>query len=183
MQQKSSKKLQISDNFSNFSERLAKVLSQSPQAVIAKRLNVSQNTISAWLRGDIPKQFGVLFGLAKEFDVDLNWLITGKSSPIDASLKEKCQLAINRLAPYIWAEIRRVQAEQEVLRKELKELESLRLKEDYTVIPRLEEIRDKMQNNQLYIKVTYNNLNDVCKLANITKDNEVTENENSMPKL
>jgi len=81
------------ENLKNFSDRLKTVLNGLSQTDVAQRIDVSQNTISCWLRGDLPQQFNSLCRLAVEFNIDLNWLLLGNSS-------ESAKKAIRALKPF-----------------------------------------------------------------------------------
>lgn len=63
-----------------FAKRLRDTIDRRPQVYISKRIGISQNTLSNWMRGNIPQSIEVLAQLSKELDVDLNWLITGKET-------------------------------------------------------------------------------------------------------
>jgi len=84
-------------NSENFSKRFEQVLDGRSQSIVASKLNVCQNTISAWLRGEVPFQIQMLASLAKEFDVDLHWLITGQQLCIDKNLRSGRYLSCQKI--------------------------------------------------------------------------------------
>jgi transcriptional regulator with XRE-family HTH domain len=72
------------NNYSkNFSDRLAKILDERTQVSVSKRLGCSRGVIQKYLAGDIPESFELLSKLAKEYDVDLHWLLTGEQLGVD----------------------------------------------------------------------------------------------------
>src|SRR5688572_29501452 len=61
--------------------RLRKARGDRSQREVGAALGHLQPHISRYERGDVPASFGYLAGLATLFDVDLNWLLTGRASP------------------------------------------------------------------------------------------------------
>lgn len=56
---------------------------------IAKVVGVSDATVSAWIRGSMPRDPEVLFKFCDEYDVDPYWWVNGQSRPRDSIDAEK----------------------------------------------------------------------------------------------
>lgn len=63
-----------------FGERLQKVFAKSEHSLqkAAVHVHSTNATMGNWAHGDIPYALTVLCNLHKQYNVDLNWLITGE---------------------------------------------------------------------------------------------------------
>jgi len=68
------------DFFDGFAERLSASIGRTPQAVVAKRADISTSVLSKYLQGSEP---GLMKAsrLAKVLGVNLQWLATGEGAP------------------------------------------------------------------------------------------------------
>jgi transcriptional regulator with XRE-family HTH domain len=73
----------------NFASRLREALGGRTQTAVSKQLECSQAMLSAYLSGQIPASLDLLAKLAAEYNIDVNWLLTGQPSPMAAKEAQK----------------------------------------------------------------------------------------------
>lgn len=87
-------------------ERFAAILKRHSMALhgaatsIANRIGVSDATVSAWMRGSLPRDPDVLIDFCDEFDVDLYWWVKGVARPRAGVDPEKLVRAFQHLTHY-----------------------------------------------------------------------------------
>ena len=82
---------------------------------ISKKVNVSDATASAWMRGSMPRDPEVLFRFCDEFDVDPYWWTDGVERPREGLDAEKLVRAMKTVSTFKERESLVMTVEQEAL--------------------------------------------------------------------
>lgn len=82
--------------FLDIGKRLHSVRGETDQRTFSRRVNVSQQAISNYERGNLPASWGFLRRLVDDFNVNLNWLFTGRGQRDYRSGSPYASLADNR---------------------------------------------------------------------------------------
>ena len=78
------------------SERIRAVRGQMGQVKFAEKIGSSQSSVSAYEKGQRKPDYEVLVRIAKEFDISLNWLLTGEESALPQA--PQVQRSSNRIS-------------------------------------------------------------------------------------
>jgi transcriptional regulator with XRE-family HTH domain len=128
----------------DFSKRLKAALQPYTQTSVSTTLNCSQSVVSGYLSGNIPSSFMILSSLATCYEIDLNWLLTGKPAPGNTEEIEKYKNAIEKLTPFFYSFLIEMLERKEHLLREKEILLTQNLAEDPTIQVRLAEIQKEI---------------------------------------